>query len=195
MLHKWAGTFLNSTLVKTNGTKLEFAMISNQGAIEVLARKREALRQEREREVALQFARAQAEEKIRIEALREIRTRSLELDQLKSRVDESNAQFLADLDKIIEKVSMSCAAPTAAETSLDHARSCFLQQTEIIRRQARLEALEREQDKANQARSQVGIYNYFLAQFAQFIVMINRHNSELLKQPKEPRPSHLNKSI
>ena len=132
-------------------------MLANPGAIEVLARKREALRQERERMVALQIARAQAEEKIRIEAIHEIRARSLELIEMKSRVDESNSIFLSDLDRIIDDVNKFRTTPTEAEMNLEHARRCFLQQAETIRRQTRLEALEREQDKANQFRSQVWV--------------------------------------
>ena len=105
--------------------------------------------------IALQLARCQAEERIRKEALAEIRTCSLELDKMKARTDENNSMLLADLDRMIESLQTSRKTKTEAEISLDHARKSFLQQTEIVRRQARQEALEREQDRANQARTQV----------------------------------------
>jgi hypothetical protein len=131
------------------------SMKSNEGAIEVLARKRESMRQERERIVAIQLARAQAEERIRKEAVAEIRSSCTEMLNLKARVDETNAQLIADLDRMISKAKEFRETPSAAEINLQHLQRNFLQQTEIIRRQARQEALQREQDRINLAQSQV----------------------------------------
>ncbi len=130
-------------------------MKSNEGAIEALARKRESLRQERERNVAIQLTRAQAEERIRKEAIAEIRSRCTEMMNLKARVDETNAQLIADLDRIIKSANDFRENPSAAETNLQHLQQNFRQQAEIIRRQARQDALEREQHRLNHAQSQV----------------------------------------
>ena len=132
-------------------------MNSNEGAIEVLARKRESLRQERERIVAIQLARGQAEERIRKEALAEIQCSCAEMLNLKARVDDTNAQLIADLDRMINSAKEFRETPSAAELNLQHLQRNFLQQTEIIRRQARQEAFEREQDRINHAQSQVNL--------------------------------------
>jgi hypothetical protein len=130
-------------------------MKSNEGAIEALARKRESLRQERERTVAIQLARAQAEERVRKEAIAELRSRCTEMMNLKARVDETNAHLIADLDRMINSANEFRQNPSPAQINLQQLQRNFLQQTELTRRQARQEALEREQDRINHAQSQV----------------------------------------
>jgi uncharacterized protein YqfA (UPF0365 family) len=128
---------------------------SNEGSIEILARKRQALRMERERNLALQAARAQADTKIRSEALAEIRSQAVELLQFKARVDENNSKLITDLDLLIQEVRVFREQQTSSQIDLENERRIFFDQAKLIRQQTRQFIFEREQDRMNMSRAQV----------------------------------------